>query len=534
MEKLNEQRQLRALFSGLVGLLVAWFAAGSSQTLLAATAMDDGALREKVRPTVFKVRTDVGSGTGFVLNGQGHVATNHHVVEGSSGFGLKGFALDEGRRQVPAELVWSSPELDLAILRAREDLGVQSPVTLATSSPAGNSNLTVHAVGFPGLSDALRIPSVANVVIPTYTSGVFSHVFQGSWGSGSLRIVQHGASINPGNSGGPLFDACGRVIGVNTAGPSTQVSNTPGGPRIDTPSGVFWASFIGELAQVLDARSIPYQSAADACEAAAGSGGASAQQVEDLQRQIGELEGRLADGNGQDAGGQATLDALQRQLEATQAALAADTQITIDRIRDESRTQWMTTVLITLTVALALSIGAFVAFSSFRRTVLQAAGRMQEGASRVVRRGRELPRPLDRGQPKQMRTRRLRIGRGRNMDVMLSDHSVSRLHAELSVSGSPVVSGGVEYRLRDCNSTNGIRVFRNGRWQRIGDGLVDLHERVRLGDYETTPAGLEQMASGSRTESETAVGDQVGGHSRPVGVAVRRGPSGEVVARNSG
>ena len=531
MEKLNEQRQLQIFFNKPLSLLFAWSVAWLCQTLHAATTMDDGALRDKVRPTVFKVLTDIGSGSGFVLNDQGHVATNYHVVEGSSGFGLKGFALRGGELQVSADLVWSSSELDLAVLRASDDLGVEAPVTLALSSPDTNSDLTVHAVGFPGVSETL---ATSNIAVATYTSGVFSHVIEGTWGDGrTLRIVQHQAAINPGNSGGPLFDACGRVIGVNTAGPSTTVSNTPGGPRIDTPAGVFWASFIGELARALDAQSIPYQSAMDTCDAATSAGGASAEQVEELQRQIGELQGRLADGSEQNAADQAALDALRRQLEAAQAAQAADAQTTIEEIRDESRTQWISTILITVTAILALLIAAFVAFSSFRRTVLQAAERMQEGASRVVRgSGRGRTRPLGHEQPAQAHARRLRIGRGRDMDVTLPDHSVSRLHAELLVSGSPVVSGGIEYRLKDCNSTNGTRVFRNGCWRRIGDDLVDLHERLRLGDHETTPAILERMAPGSGTDSGTAIDRQVGDHSRPVGVAVRRGASGEVVARD--
>lgn len=513
MEKLNERRKLRILFSRLLSFLAACLAAGSSQTLQAATAMDDGALRERVRPTVFKVLVDTGSGSGFLLNDQGYVATNHHVVHGERKFALKGFALDQGSRQVDAELVWSSRELDLAILRARAPLGVHDPVILAISSPEDNSDQTVHAVGFPGVSETLRTSSTA---VATYTKGVFSHVIEGTWGNGrTLRIIQHQAAINPGNSGGPLFDACGRVIGVNTAGPSTTVSNTPGGPRIETPSGVFWASFIGELARVLDSQSIPYQSATDICEAAAAGG----ESIEDLQRRIGEMEGRLADGGEQDAADQAALNALRRQLESALDAQAAEARIII---------------LITVAAVLALSVAAFVAFSSFRRTVLQAAGRLQEGASRVVRRRREHSRPLSPGQPAQASVRRLRIGRGQDMDVALADPSVSRLHAELLVSASPGIRGGVECRLKDCNSTNGTRVFRNGRWQRIGDALIDLNERLRLGDYETTPADLEQMAPGSRTASESALDQQTGGHSRPVGVSVKRGASGAVVARNRG
>ena len=516
MEKLNERRQLRTLFSRLLSFLAACLAAGSSQTLQAATAMDDGALRERVGPTVFKVLVDTGSGSGFLLNNQGYVATNHHVVHGGREFALKGFALDQGSRQVDAELVWSSRGLDLAILRTRAPLGVHEPAILATSSPEDNSDLTVHAVGFPGVSETFRTSSTA---VATYSKGVIGIFLEdAAWGNGgdhTLDIIQHQAPINPGNSGGPLFDACGRVIGVNTAGPGITVLNTPGGPRITTPRGVFWASFIGELARVLDSQSIPYQSAPDICEAAVAGG----ESIEDLQRQIGEIKGRLADGGEQDAADQAALNALQRQLESALDAQAAEARIII---------------LITVAAVLALSVAAFVAFSSFRRTVLQAAGRLQEGASRVVRRRREHSRPLSPGQSAQARVRRLRIGRGQDMDVALADPSVSRLHAELLVSASPGIRGGVECRLKDCNSTNGTRVFRNGRWQRIGDGLIDLHERLRLGDYETTPADLEQMAPGSRTASESALDQQTGGHSRPVGVSVKRGASGAVVARNRG
>lgn len=542
---------------------------GFAQCIQAATALSDAALRDKVNSAVVKVLTETGSGSGFVLNARGDVATNHHVVEGSGRF-----AVQQGDRHAPASLVWSSAEFDLAVLRMRQPgLPGLATVILATSPPAPPLNAV--AVGFPGAAETI---ATSDTAIPSYNKGNVARIFSGTWnGRQELRIVQHSADINPGNSGGPLFDACGRVIGVNTAGPSVTVSQTPGGPSINAPTGILWASFVGELARELDARSIAYEEVGDSCFAAASAGGASPEQVEDLQRQIEDLERGLAEGAGGSAeaqqaaldamrrqleaaqeaqvealqrqiaelerslaeGGeqdaeaqQAALDALHRQLEAAQADQRAQTETDLADLREEFAGRWLATLLIPAGGMLVLAFVAFFAFASFRRNLLQAAARARQGISRIASSRRARRRAAPAAAVAEPGPRRLRIGRGRDMDVTLNSAKVSRLHAELEVASASNAGKGdaLRYRLLDCDSTNGTRVFRDGRWRSIRRGFVAPRERLRLADYETTPADLHRMAP------EAAPAAQAGGRrsaspadDRPAGPVRRAAGTGEII-----
>ena len=517
----------------------------------AATALSDRAMRERAHPAVVKVLTETGSGSGFVLNAQGDVATNHHVVSGSSRFAVK-----QGNRDAPAQLVWSSQELDLAIVRIQGAiLPGLAAVALAVSPPSPPLNAV--AVGFPGAAETI---ATSDNAIASYNKGNVARVFSGTWNRRrALDIVQHSADINPGNSGGPLFDACGRVIGVNTAGLTVTVRQTPGGPSINAPSGIFWASFIGELARELRLLSIPHEAVSDGCMAAS-SGGASSQQVEDLQKQIEELERDLAAGGQRDAEARkAELEAMCSELEeakAAQAARAAEaakeqqaeldavraaqaaqdtrTQTDIAGLRDEFAGRWLISLLIVVAAVLALALIAFFAFASFRRNLMQLAVRTRDGVSQIVPSRRRHLKPLAASKSKAptVELQRIRVGRGQDVDVTLASTKVSRLHAELEIKpfASSKTSGAIRYRLTDCASTNGTSVFRDGRWCGIRQTLVGPHEHLRLADYETTPAELHRMASLTSPAlnfdaqpNERVVDD------RPLGPVRRKSGTGEIV-----
>lgn len=152
-----------------------------------------------VLPSVVQVRADRGTGSGFVLDGRGHVLTNHHVVEGSEDVEL----LLANGRTVEAELVGSDEGDDVAVLRA--DPAALAPARLGRSSTL-RIGQPVIAIGSPlGLSG-------------TVTAGIVSATDRDARiGGDPGRVVQTDASINPGNSGGPLVDLSGRVVGVNTA-----------------------------------------------------------------------------------------------------------------------------------------------------------------------------------------------------------------------------------------------------------------------------------------------------------------------------
>lgn len=472
----------------------------------AATELSNQELLERAYPAVVQVITHTpsgtSSGTGFVLNGHGYVATNHHVIEGGSRYSAKA-----GTRSAPAELIWQSESLDLAVIRTGlEDLDT---VVLALSPPPVLAD--VIAIGFPGAADRVATGDAAD---PYFSTGnVGRRIVWGSWNeSDSLRIVQHTAQINPGNSGGPLVDACGRVIGVNTAGPSVTIQQTPGGPRIDAPTGVFWASFIAELAEELDAQGISYESSSEICEAPPVEASASAEQVADLQRRIEEQQAAVAEAERRRdaaaadlrAQAEARLTELQRQQQETLAAQAAEAageaeerarreeearaqrDAELANLRDEVESRWLTGLLVTAAVILLLAGIAAAAFASFRRTVREMAVRVRDGASRVVRSRRvreQEPMP----QAARSVGRRIRVGRGIDMDVALQSKKVSRFHAELEV-----LADG--YRLTDRQSTNGSRVLRKGRWQSVQRTRVAADERLELGDYRTTASELERMA----------------------------------------
>jgi S1-C subfamily serine protease len=144
-----------------------------------------------------------GTGSGFLWDDFGHIVTNNHVIAGASGAQVR---LADGRAY-PAELVGTSPDHDLAVLRIRVDAERPGPLPIGVSSEL-RVGQKVFAVGNPfGLDWTLTtgIVSALNRELPT-DEGV------------AIRdLIQTDAAINPGNSGGPLLDSAGRLIGVNTA-----------------------------------------------------------------------------------------------------------------------------------------------------------------------------------------------------------------------------------------------------------------------------------------------------------------------------
>ncbi|MCA9651222.1 MAG: trypsin-like peptidase domain-containing protein [Myxococcales bacterium] len=144
----------------------------------------------------------MGQGSGFVVDAEGLVVTNHHVVDGARSVRVR---LSDGRR-FDAEVVGSDPATDLALLRlsGAEDLPV---VTLGHSRELQIGDWVV-AVGNPmGLDHSATV-------------GIVSGKGRGSLGLYSdsyIDFLQTDADIAPGSSGGPLFDLHGEVVGINTA-----------------------------------------------------------------------------------------------------------------------------------------------------------------------------------------------------------------------------------------------------------------------------------------------------------------------------
>ena len=143
------------------------------------------------------------TGSGFVVDKQGFILTNAHVVEGARKVEV---SFNEKDDPVQAEVKGRDPSSDLAVLKVNPDDAKLVPIPLGSSSGVKVGDAVI-AIGNPfGLAR-------------TVTTGIVSakqREIEAPNGFPIRNIIQTDASINPGNSGGPLLDANGRVIGINS------------------------------------------------------------------------------------------------------------------------------------------------------------------------------------------------------------------------------------------------------------------------------------------------------------------------------
>ncbi|MEX2372175.1 MAG: trypsin-like peptidase domain-containing protein [Dehalococcoidia bacterium] len=144
------------------------------------------------------------SGTGVVIDGDGHILTNYHVIEGQTELKV---TLENGSASL-AEVVGTDPGNDLAVIRATGFSGEElRPATLGDSDGVRVGE-TVFAIGNPFTQKF------------SVSSGIISATDRSSetFGGRSIQgVLQTDAALNPGNSGGPLFNLDGDVIGINTS-----------------------------------------------------------------------------------------------------------------------------------------------------------------------------------------------------------------------------------------------------------------------------------------------------------------------------
>jgi S1-C subfamily serine protease len=216
-----------ALLIGGVGGLVGRVTAGAGALL-----NDPGATLAQVQPTIqrpagsvaavvgrvlpamvsleFRVGDQGGFGSGVVIDGQGYVLTNNHVVAPAASIPratLKAVFSDGTR--LPARIVGRDPKTDLAVVKV--EVANPTVAQLGRSAQLKQGD-PVIAIGSPlGLAG-------------TVTSGIVSAVDRpvrleadGGQGNAVIDAIQTDAAINPGNSGGALVDSAGAVVGINTA-----------------------------------------------------------------------------------------------------------------------------------------------------------------------------------------------------------------------------------------------------------------------------------------------------------------------------
>ncbi|HSU36704.1 MAG TPA: trypsin-like peptidase domain-containing protein [Propionibacteriaceae bacterium] len=164
----------------------------------------------KIEPSVVTITVQAGQsgdiGTGVVIDTDGHILTNHHVVEAAGQGGTVTVTFDDGTT-ADAKVVGLSEANDLAVIKV-DGARKLTPAVFAKSS-ALEVGQSVVAAGAPlGLSESVTSGIVSNTARP---------VRSGSNNDAVYLAVQTDAAINPGNSGGPLVDLNGAVVGINSS-----------------------------------------------------------------------------------------------------------------------------------------------------------------------------------------------------------------------------------------------------------------------------------------------------------------------------
>jgi serine protease Do len=213
-----------SIFSSTTGA-----AAATTTTLLQATSTaattpltgvvlyDVSALVARVRPGVVSVTETglsmdmfmrqvqvQGEGTGIVIDDQGHILTNYHVISGATTVSVYA----EDGRERSAEVVFGDPASDIALLKVDDTAGLV-PLMLGDSDAMQVGNPVI------AMGNALGLDETS----PTVSVGIVSALGRTIETSQATleNLIQTDAAINAGNSGGPLLNSAGEVIGINSA-----------------------------------------------------------------------------------------------------------------------------------------------------------------------------------------------------------------------------------------------------------------------------------------------------------------------------
>jgi S1-C subfamily serine protease len=145
----------------------------------------------------------IATGSGILIDKEGHIVTNNHVIEGASKVEVK---LGSSDTEHEAEVVGADPATDVALLKVKAPESEEHPLSLGDSAKVHVGDPVV-AIGNPFGLDR------------TVTAGIVSALqrqIQAPNGFSISHVIQTDAAINPGNSGGPLIDSAGQVIGINS------------------------------------------------------------------------------------------------------------------------------------------------------------------------------------------------------------------------------------------------------------------------------------------------------------------------------
>ena len=155
---------------------------------------------------------DEGSGSGWVLDREGHIVTNWHVIQGADYITVTFFEGDP----LPARVVGADPQNDVAVLKVEAPEQLLVPVSIGNSSTL-KVGQKIFAIGNPfGLERTMTVGIISSL----------GRSMRSKTGRLIKNIIQIDAALNQGNSGGPLLDSAGKVVGMNTAIASLTGENT--------------------------------------------------------------------------------------------------------------------------------------------------------------------------------------------------------------------------------------------------------------------------------------------------------------------
>lgn len=158
---------------------------------------------------VYTVDGEVGQGSGFVYDLEGHIITNYHVVENAQEIEV---TFPEGTRE-RATVIGEDVDSDIAVILVDVDQNVLHPLTLGNSSNLEVGQFVIaigNPYGYSGTMTTGIISARGRILDSLRSSQTGSNYAAGD-------LLQTDAAINPGNSGGPLLDLSGNVIGINRA-----------------------------------------------------------------------------------------------------------------------------------------------------------------------------------------------------------------------------------------------------------------------------------------------------------------------------
>jgi len=161
-------------------------------------------VKSQINANMFGIsKSEEGMGSGIIINQEGYILTNYHVISGANQVSV----IFNNKKEVSAKIVNYDADLDLAVIKVTENVTMPAVAELGNSKDlqVGDS---VVAIGNP----------LGKELLGSVTSGIVSATSREmEVGTSKQTLIQTDAAINPGNSGGALVNSAGQVIGINSA-----------------------------------------------------------------------------------------------------------------------------------------------------------------------------------------------------------------------------------------------------------------------------------------------------------------------------